>query len=369
MKSILVLCGGRSGEHEVSLQSARSVVTNLDRARYTITVAAIRKDGRFVLYPSGEFLVDADDPSAIALAPGGIDVALLPDPTRRGLLELESGERHAVDVVIPVMHGTYAEDGTLQGLFEMASMPYVGAGVCASALAMDKILSKQIFERVGLPVVPYLALGQHQWAEKRLSAFDGSALEALGWPLFVKPSNLGSSVGIACADDRDELEAAIDDAFRYDTRVVVERGIDRAREIEGAVLGNERVECSVLGEIVPRHRFYSYEAKYIDPDGAELRIPASLDTATSERIRALACRAFLAVGCSGLARVDFLLDRHSGEVFLNEVNTMPGFTRISMYPKLWEASGLGYSPLLDRLIALAEERYRARAALTTDFHA
>lgn len=366
-RSILVLCGGRSGEHEVSLQSSRSVLRNLDRERYRVTVAAIRKDGRWVMFPDGEYLVNADDPARIALREGGVDVALLPDPTRRGLYELGNGALHPVDVVFPVMHGTYAEDGTLQGLLEMASLAYVGAGVTASALAMDKVLSKQVFRQNGLPVVPFLSIDSERWGRARLAAFGADELGALGWPLFVKPSNLGSSVGIACADDRAQLEAAIDDAFRYDTTVIIERGIDRAREIEGAVLGNLDVSCSILGEIVPRHRFYSYEAKYIDPNGAELRIPASLDDESSDRMRALACRAFLALGCSGLARVDFLVDRSSGETFLNEVNTMPGFTQISMYPKLWEATGLPYPRLLDRLIELAEERHAGRSALTTDF--
>ncbi|MBN1483500.1 MAG: D-alanine--D-alanine ligase [Chloroflexia bacterium] len=348
-----LIFGGRSGEHEVSLVSARSVMDALDRSRYEVVPIGISR--------AGVWLVDGDPLARLEAlleqspteAPGPGE-----SPARTALIPGLAGSVFPeLDVVFPVLHGPFGEDGTIQGLFEMAGVAYVGAGVLASALCMDKISAKRVLQACGLPVVEFVELNRHRWQggpEELLEQVE----RRLGYPCFVKPANLGSSVGISKAHDRDELGAALDLAAGYDRRLLIERAVD-AREIEISVLGNDEPQASVPGEIVPCREFYDYEAKYVD-DRSELLIPAPLPEALIKELRVLAIQAYRALDVAGMARVDFLLDRQSGRAFLNELNTIPGFTPISMYPKLWEASGLAYSRLLDRLIELAQERFAER---------
>ncbi len=352
---LLVLFGGRSGEHEVSLMSARSVLRALKPEKYDIIPVGITKQGRWLTGPHAleAFLEGKTE----ALLP----VTLLPDPSRRGLwlLEDEGGLRPyaPVDVVFPVLHGPFGEDGTLQGLLELADVAYVGAGVVGSAVGMDKGIFKDVMRAHGLPVAEYAVLTRREIEADINAALD--RCEAVApYPLFVKPANLGSSVGITKAKDRPSLRKALQVAAQYDRRIVVERGLE-AREIEVSVLGNEQPEASLPGEIVPGDEFYSYEAKYQDPT-SQLLIPAPLTPEQTETVRALALKVYRAVDGAGMARVDFLLEKATGVFYINEVNTLPGFTQISMYPKLWEASGLAYADLLDRLIELALERKAAR---------
>ena len=353
-----VLFGGRSGEHEVSLMSARSVLAALDPARYEVTQIGITHDG---LWVSGENVLDALQSEQVnGLSPA----ALLPDPTRNGLwLGSVGGEQVPLDVIFPVLHGTFGEDGTLQGLLEMADLAYVGAGVLGSALGMDKSVFKDVMRANDIPVVDWIVALRGE-IESDLQAVVERAMRVADFPLFVKPANLGSSVGITKCNTHADLVEGLMEAARYDRRVLIERGIP-AREIEVSVLGNDAPRASVPGEILPSREFYSYEAKYID-DSSGLLIPAPISEALSERIRSLALRAYQAIDCAGMARVDFLLekvDAASGrlpEIYLNEVNTIPGFTQISMYAKLWQASGLSYPALVDRLIELALERKAER---------
>ncbi len=339
---IAVLFGGRSGEHDVSIRSAASVIAALDRSRYEVVPVAITKQGRW-LAPA----------ESMALLPPAAQIDLSVE--RAVSVSREPGASAGVDVVFPVLHGTFGEDGTVQGLLELADVAYVGSGVLGSACGMDKDVMKRLFRERGLPAVDHLALLRSEirtrWRE---------AEERFGYPLFVKPANLGSSVGVAKANDAAELQRALADAALYDRKLVVEPGID-GREIEVAVLGNDAPEASVPGEIMPTEGFYDYEAKYVN-DSAELAIPAKLTQEQVAEAQRLAVAAFRAVECQGLARVDFFLERATGRFLLNEVNTMPGFTSISMYPKLWEASGLPYAALVDRLIELGLERFRDKQA-------
>jgi D-alanine-D-alanine ligase len=350
-----VLFGGRSGEHEVSLQSAASVVAALDPAKYDIVPIGITHEGHWRLgsgreeplpqvLQSGEPVIPSADPTGPRFIP-------LP-PSNAG------ADARAIDLVFPVLHGTFGEDGTVQGLLELANIPYVGAGVLASSVGMDKDVMKRLFRDAHLPVVPWLTILRSDW-ESHPDAISKRIAKGWRFPLFVKPANLGSSVGISKAHHRRELAAGLDLAARYDRKIIVEQGID-AREIECSVLGNDKPQASVPGEVVPVNEFYDYDAKYIK-EGSELVIPARLTTRQAKWVREVAVRAFLAVDGSGMGRVDFLLDRKTGKVYLNEINTIPGFTSISMYPKLWEASGMPYSQLLDRLIELALERYREKS--------
>jgi D-alanine-D-alanine ligase len=349
-RTICILYGGRSGEHEVSCRSAASVSRNLDAERYRQVLIGIDKAGRWHLQREPRF-ERADYGDRLEVVEETETVTVIPGQglaTQSGILE--------VDVVFPVLHGTFGEDGTVQGLLEMADLPYVGAGVLGSSLAMDKQKTKEIWLQTGLPVVEFVVVRDHS-AESI-----ATVLQRLQMPVFVKPVTAGSSVGVNKVQSREELQAAIAEALRYDEKAMVEPAVD-GREIECAVLGNESAEAFEPGEILPAHEFYSYEAKYVDPAGAELRLPADLPRATSRRIRELAVAAFQAVECSGMARVDFFLERTSGRILLNEINTIPGFTNISMYPKMCEASGLAYPELLDRLIELAVERHERRRSL------
>ncbi len=355
-----VIFGGRSGEHEVSLQSARSVMAALDVTRYEVVPVGIDKNGRWL---AGDALAALTQGNPSAARPA----ALLPDPAAGALMQLEQTpeqpttltELAHLDVVFPVLHGPYGEDGTVQGLLELAGLPYVGAGVVGSAVGMDKAIFKQVMAANGLPVLPWLLITRSDWRKRPLTILE-QIEAALHYPLFTKPANLGSSVGISKCRNRAELEKGLREAAVYDRRLIVEQGIN-ARELEISVLGNDDPIASVVGEICPRREFYDYTAKYLaEPDSdeyTELIIPADIPPALAEALRDLAVRAYKAIDCAGLGRVDFLLDRESGQVYVNEINTIPGFTRISMYPKLWEASGLSYPALLDRLIDLALERH------------
>ncbi len=356
-----VLFGGRSGEHEVSLTSAASVMHALDPEKYEVVPIGISREGRWYMGPT------ARRPLKEVFEKGQA-VILSPDPSGPRFCVCNSrlnfkGPR-GVDVIFPVLHGTFGEDGTIQGLLELAGIPYVGSGVLGSAAGMDKDVMKRLFRDAGLPVVQWVTVLRSEWNERQ--QYVRRLIETkLSYPLFVKPANLGSSVGISKVHNRRELAPALDLAARYDRKIVVEKGLD-AREIECAVLGNDRPEASVAGEIVPVNEFYDYEAKYLK-EGSKLIIPAKLSRAEARCVKDFALRAFAAVDCAGMARIDFLLARQSNELFVNEVNTIPGFTPISMYPKLWEASGLPYPALLDRLIQLAFERHREKQYTQYDY--
>jgi len=372
-----VLFGGRSGEHEVSLRSARSVMAALDPDRYEVVPIGITKAGRWL---AGDAMAALSDEAGAARP-----ATLLPEPSAgkaatSALLALDRDTRSGadatpnlsvvaeLDVVFPVLHGPYGEDGTVQGLLELAGLPYVGAGVVGSAVGMDKAIFKQVMEANGLPVLPWRLFTGSQWRHHPEAVLD-AVEDALSYPVFTKPANLGSSVGISKCRDRAQLRAGLAAAARFDRRLIVEQGIDRARELEVAVLGNDEPRASVVGEVRPRREFYDYVAKYLLAPGSEeeseLLIPAPLEPALAEAIRALAVRAYRAIDCAGLGRVDLLLDDHSGDIYLNELNTIPGFTSISMYAKLWAASGLSYSALLDELIDLALQRHAEKADLET----
>jgi D-alanine-D-alanine ligase len=364
MVRVGVLFGGRSGEHDVSLCSAASVVSNLDRNKYDVTAIGIDREGRWHVQERPEIVDDKDFGRILKLTPrGSWHVNHFERGGKLVLTESATGERCEVDVVFPAVHGTFCEDGTLQGLLELAGVPYVGADVAGSAIGMDKDVAKRLLRDAGIPTTPWVTVFRNEWLAGSGDILK-KAITELGLPLFVKPANAGSSVGVKKAKDEASARDAVEFAFRYDTKIIIETAVD-CREIECAVLGNREPEASVLGEIIPRHEFYSYEAKYIDPDGASLKIPAAVDEPLAGKIRSSAVEAFKALCCSGMARVDFFLEKSGGRYFLNEINTLPGFTTISMYPKLWEASGLAYGPLLDRLIGLAVERSGERKALLT----
>jgi len=369
-----VVYGGRSGEHEVSVASAAAVFANLDRERYEAVPIRIDRTGRWGLPerpPSTASAAQAIAETREA-ARDAREVHLLarPDADTVVAIERTPGDHDralvtglALDVVFPVLHGPYGEDGTIQGLLELANVAYVGAGVVASAVGMDKAMAKAVFTANGLPTPDYLALTRRAWEADRAGC-EARALERLGLPLFVKPANLGSSVGISKVKAAAELGAAVDYAAEFDRKIVIEAAVPDAREIECAILGNDEPEASVPGEVRPSREFYDYEAKYLD-DRSELVIPAPLSAAETDEVRRLAIAAFRAIDAAGLARVDFLLARTTGALYLNEINTIPGFTTISMYAKLWAASGVDYASLLDRLIALALDRHREKQRLRT----
>ena len=367
---VAVLYGGRSGEHEVSLQSAASVITHLDRNRFEIVPVAIDKQGRWhlndiSLLEGKKSLPVFKDAPKVVLPPNPPDTS-----SGSALIGLAgSGQPRTIDVVFPVMHGPLCEDGTIQGLLELADVPYVGCGVLASAVAMDKEMTKRVVRDAGLPIVSYVSLKHELWKKEKEPSAERIQKE-LGYPVFVKPANLGSSVGVHKVKEPSALDAALEDAFNYDTKVLVEAAVN-AREIEASVLENADATAdplvSVPGEINPTHEFYSYEAKYLDEKGATLIIPAKLASEQMKCVQEIAKMAFLAIECEGMARVDLLLDRTSGNFFFNELNTIPGFTSISMYPKLWEASGISYKELLSRLVDLAISRHKRKKALVREF--
>ncbi len=358
-----LLFGGRSTEHEVSIASATSILGALDPARYDVKLIAVDPEGRWHL-------------GSPALPPEagvrGDGVTLPAIPGVGGLVAAgstgvsASGASTELDVIFPIVHGRGGEDGSLQGLLELAEIPYVGSGVLSSSVQMDKDVAKRLLEAAGLPVVPWVTLRGDELSDRGRADAARRALDAIGLPAFVKPANSGSSVGTHLVDSEEALEPAIGEAARYDSKVLVERAVD-AREIEVAVIGNRVPEASLPGEIRMTHDFYDYEAKYADDEGTELLIPAPLDEAQTERIRQMAVEAYRTLEAEGLARVDFLLDRASGELFLNELNSLPGFTDASMFPRMWEASGLPYPALIDRLIELALERHAERSRLETTY--
>ncbi len=355
-----VIFGGRSAEHEVSLRSAASVMAALDREKYDVLPIGITKAGRWL---AGRGVLEAlGGPEADGLAP----VAIPGAPMEGALMAVEGEALRGftrLDVAFPVLHGPFGEDGTVQGLLELADIPYVGAGVVGSAVGMDKAIFKAVMSAHGLPVLPHMLVTRAQWEQDPDDVLN-EAEAGLRYPVFVKPANMGSSVGVSKAQSREALAAGLDEAARYDRRLLVEQGID-ARDVEVSVLGNEAPAASVPGEIVPCDEFYTYRAKYVAE--SELRVPAPLPGAQIEQMQTLAVRAFRAADGAGLARVDFLVERGTHAVYINEVNTMPGFTSISLYPRLWEASGLPYTDLVDRLIALALERHADRARNQTDY--
>lgn len=387
-----ILFGGRSGEHEVSLLSAASVLKAIDKNKYEVVPIGITKEGRWLTPAHAERLLRgekshdesgrhlrAGDPQATpgaAVLAKGEAVIVPPVPQSHGLVPFESTAvdqaarpaEHSidVDVVFPVLHGTFGEDGTIQGLLELADIAYVGAGVLGSAAGMDKDVMKKLFAAAGLPIVKHVTILRSQWEQdpKKVTREVESKLK---YPVFVKPANLGSSVGISKAHDRKELGPAIELAAGYDRKIVIEQGVggkkQKARELEVSVLGNEKPQASIAGEIVPSAEFYDYSAKYLD-EGSQLLIPARISRKQMKEVQQMAVRAFQAVDCSGLARVDFLMDPDvrgkTAKIYVNEINTMPGFTSISMYPKLWAASGVEYAALIDRLIELAMERHQEK---------
>jgi D-alanine-D-alanine ligase len=380
-----VVFGGRNSEHEVSLKSARAVMAALDKTKYEIVPIGIDKHGRWLAGGDPLYALEqaADpkllnrppqhgvvrSPSPVHVSPGRLpDAATALDRghesqhAEAALARYEDEEDASaamsrIDVIVPVLHGMYGEDGALQGLMEIADVPYVGCGVLAAAVGMDKGVMKAAFRAAGLPVLPYVLVRRRDWEREREAILD-QLESSLRYPLFTKPANAGSSVGVSKCRDRDDLARGLDLAAQHDRRLIIEQGIN-ARELEVAVLGNDDVQASVVGEVVPANEWYDYADKYLDGRTGYL-IPAPIDDTTAAQVRAMAIAAFKAIDGAGLARVDFLMDRDSGEVFLNEVNTFPGFTEGSMYPKLWEATGLSYARLLDRLIELALERHADR---------
>ena len=350
--------GGKSAEHEVSLQSARNVFDALDREKYNPVLVGIDKNGRWLLNDESRFLLEAADPRRIRLNPEGVPVALIPE-SRGALSSLDSAGRPGVlDAVFPILHGPFGEDGTVQGLLKLADIPFVGSGVLGSAVGMDKDVMKRLLRDAGLPIGKFLT----HYSHKKIPPF-AEIITELGLPFFIKPANMGSSVGVAKIHNEDEYIAGVLAAAEYDTKIILEEFI-RGRELECSVLGNEEPIASAAGEVKSTHEFYSYDAKYLDENGAVLEIPARIPEETARRLGDLAVRTFQTLCCEGLGRVDFFL-RENDELVINEINTMPGFTRISMYPKLWEASGISYSQLIDKLIQLAIARFEKEKKIKT----
>ncbi len=354
-----ILFGGRSAEHEVSLQSAKNVVEALDKTKFEPVLIGIEKSGRWQLAEGSKYLLNTENPKLIALNESNREVAIVPGHQENQLVEFDGKKNEGVDVIFPVLHGTYGEDGTIQGILKLSNIPFVGAGVLGSAVGMDKDVMKRLLREAGLPVAKFMVVRR---GERKDLTFEKVKKE-VGLPFFVKPANLGSSIGVNKVHEKSEFNVAIDNAFLHDNKILIEEGL-KVREIECAVLGNDEPEASVPGEIIPSHEFYSYDAKYIDENGATAEIPAKLSKTEIKEVQDLAIAAFKALECSGMARVDcFLTDKR--KFYISEINTIPGFTKISMYPKLWDASGVSYKELITRLIKLAVERYESELQLKT----
>jgi D-alanine-D-alanine ligase len=364
MLTVGVFYGGRSGEHDVSRCSAASVFENLDRSKYNVVAVGIDKDGRF--YPDVQAEVSEDESFGRVLTinkTGDWYFNAYPDNSKLTFVEKQSGDSLAIDIVFPVIHGTFCEDGRMQGALELSDVCYVGAGVIGSAVGMDKDISKRLLKDADIPVVPWLTVRRVDWEESQDFIIEDVAIE-FGFPCFVKPANAGSSVGISKVENRDEIKDKVLNAFNYDNKILIEKAIN-AREIEFSVLGNEHPKCSEPGEITTHRDFYSYEAKYIDKNGASLTIPADLELKLNDDMKQSALKAFQILSLKGMARIDFFLEKNSDNFYLNEVNTLPGFTSISMYPKLWDYSGLAYKDLLDSLIDLALQNFADRKRIRT----
>jgi D-alanine-D-alanine ligase len=355
-----ILFGGKSAEHEISLLSAKNVFEAIDREKFEPVLVGIDKSGRWLFMNDAQkFLLNSDNPALVSLNTAGKSATLQPE--NQSLLTLDTGnsfESIQIDVMFPILHGPFGEDGTIQGFLKLADIPFVGSGVLGSAVGMDKDAMKRLLRDAQIPIGKFITVKSH---EKTPSFEEAEAF--LGKPLFVKPANMGSSVGISKVHNENEYTAALKEAFQYDTKIIIEENIS-GREIECAVLGNEEPAASVPGEIIPSHDFYSYDAKYLDENGAALEIPAKIDESTKERIQKLAVKVFQTLCCEGLSRVDFFL-KENGEIIVNEINTMPGFTKVSMYSKMWEASGVSYTQLITRLIELAVKRHEKERQLKT----
>ncbi|MDR3283960.1 MAG: D-alanine--D-alanine ligase [Treponema sp.] len=359
--NVLVMGGGKSGEHEVSLVSAAAIIRNIDIAKHTVYAAGVSKDGRWFLQDDRELERLRNDKTASLRIAEDTPLSVVPG---EGLFA--QGKRLPADIVFPALHGTFGEDGTIQGLFELAELPYAGCGVLASSVAMDKEKTKLLWTQAKLPVVPWVTVAKAD--ERRFALLLDEAESQLGYPLFVKPANAGSSVGISKAKDRTALEAALGEALKWDDKVLIEKAVD-AREIECSIIGDGVLDGDITvyaaGEVSPRHEFYDYDAKYTDPEGAALLIPAQLNADKLTEVREIAAKAYAALDCSGLSRLDFFLDKKTGALYLNEINTMPGFTPISMFPKICAQAGLSYPDLIEHLLQAGIRRFRARRSLST----
>ncbi|KKP87036.1 MAG: D-alanyl-alanine synthetase A [Candidatus Roizmanbacteria bacterium GW2011_GWA2_35_8] len=361
--NIGLIYGGRSGEHEVSLQSAKSIYEALDKNKYNVYLIGIDKQGHWLLGNPANYLLNSQNPKLISLNKRNSSViTTVNKPEKAELLSLKTGkEMGQIDVFFPIIHGTYGEDGSLQGMLEMLNAPYVGAGVAGSAIGMDKDVQKRLLRFAGINVANFFVIRKSQYNKKTIKEI----LSKFTFPFFVKPANSGSSVGISKAHNEKELEESINDAFKYDTKIMIEEYI-KGREIECSVLGNDCPVASVPGEIIPHHEFYSYEAKYIDENGAGLKIPAELPNELTKKFQEFAVKVFLTLECAGFARVDFFLT-DKNKIYVNELNSIPGFTKISMFPKLFGATGIGYSELLDRLIGLALDKKKDKDSLARSY--
>lgn len=355
-----ILFGGKSAEHEVSLQSAKNVVDAIDKDKYEVALIGIDKTGRWLLPNKSQFLLNANDPKLIKLNKANEENVALVPYSRGELTNLSNqNSNSSIDVVFPILHGPFGEDGTVQGLLKLAGVPFVGASVLGSAIGMDKDVMKRLLRDAGIPIADFIAIKQ----EDKIDF--GKVSKKLGLPFFVKPANLGSSVGINKVKNKKDFSKAVKEAFQYDTKILIEEFID-GRELECSVLGNQKPIASAVGEVIPHHEFYSYEAKYIDENGAALEIPAQISPKVAKNVQELAVRTFKTLSCEGLGRVDFFLKKN-GNIIVNEINTIPGFTKISMYPRLWGASGISYKELINRLIELAIERFKREQKIKTSY--
>lgn len=346
--NVLVIFGGKSGEHEVSLSSAFSILSNIDREKYNVLTVGITKSGHWLYFDKD--IENIKNGSWEELSNKNVEINLIKNGNKEVGLNFEDGTTKKIDVIFPVLHGPYGEDGTIQGLFELSEIPYVGCGVLASSVGMDKLICKNLFSQVGLSQVDYTFTNKSDF-ENNKDLEISKIEEKLNYPIFVKPANMGSSVGISKVKNKEELINGINEALKYDTRIVLEKGID-AREIEVSVMGYNNIEASICGEIKPAKEFYTYSDKYLDGKST-CEIPANIDSSTMEKIRSMAIKAFKEIDGKGLARVDFFIDKKDGKIYINEINTLPGFTDISMYPKMWEYSGIKYKDLISKLIDLA----------------
>lgn len=353
-----ILFGGRSAEHQVSLMTAKNVVDAVDKNKFDIVLIGIDKQGVWWLCDSSDFLINDSDPKKIELKHTNKQIALLPYPSVQQMLNVtDNTYLEKIDVIFPLVHGPLGEDGTIQGLLKLTTIPFVGASVVGSAIGMDKDVMKRLLQNAGIPIADFMVL-----ADTHTPTYE-EIIETIGLPFFIKPANLGSSIGITKVHDKDTFIKGLEKAFSYDKKIILEKTIE-GREIELAVLGNDNPETSLAGEIVPSHEYYDYEAKYIDDHGATLQIPVSLPESVLKELQELAIKTFKSLSCEGMARVDFFLTKDN-KIFVNEINTIPGFTKISMYPKLWEASGIPYQTLIEKLLMLAIERHTKEKTLNT----